>query len=183
MSHGLVEVLDSFFAAKMESVHTSLPGRIVSYEGHKTRRAIVQPMVRLELGTGPVLEIPPIQGVPVIFPSTEDCEMLFPIKPDSGCLILFTEAGIGRYLSGKGEMQDPDDQTRHSLTDAVCLPGLFPWKKVPKTKAPADAMWISYKGSSITLKGETFTVEDSKGNTIKSSGKTLTLNGQLEVDQ
>ncbi len=181
--NGLIEVLDSFFASKMEAVHTCLPGKIVSYEGHATRRAVVQPMVRLELGTGPVLEIPPIAGVPVIFQSSADASILFPVKEGDGVLILFTEAGIGRYLNGKGEMQDPDDQTRHSLTDAVAIPGLWPWKAVPKTTAPADALWVGYKKSSLTLKGDSFEVVDGKGNSIKSSGKMLTLNGQLEVDQ
>ncbi len=181
--NGLVEVLDTWWSAKLETLHTCLPGKILKYEGHKTRRALVQPSVRLELGTGPVLEIPPIDGVPVVFPSCGESSILFPIKPGDGCLILFTEAGIGKWLNGKGEIADPDDQGRFSLTDAVAIPGLWTFRNAPVTKAPEDALFLSHKGASITLRDQTFSVTDSKGNTIESSGSTVTINGNLEVDQ
>lgn len=180
---GMLETLAAWQASQMEGVHTCLPGIFVSYEGHATRRARVQPAVRLELGTGPILEIPPIDGVPVVFPSSSDASILFPIKAGDGCLILFSEAGIGNYLAGRGKVTDPDDQSRFSLTDAIAIPGLFPWRAVPKTNAPDNALWVGYKGASLTLFGETMKLEDSKGNKIESKGSTLTLNGNLEVDQ
>lgn len=150
---GLVEVLGAWQAAQMEGMHTCLPGIFISYEGHATRKARVQPAVRLELGTGPILEIPPIDGVPVVFPSSSESSLLFPIKPGDGCLLMFSEAGIGNYLASRGVVSDPDDQSRFSLTDAIAIPGLFSWKAVPKTQAPADATWLgSSKGASLGLR-------------------------------
>lgn len=149
---GLLETLAAWQSAQQEAMHTCMPGIIVSYEGHATRRARVQPAVRLELGTGPIIEIPPIDGVPVVFPSSSESSLLFPLNPGDGCLLLFSEAGIGNYLAGRGIVSDPDDQSRFSLTDAIAIPGLFPWKKVPRTTAPADATWLgSSKGASLGL--------------------------------
>lgn len=179
----LTEALELFLAARLEAVHTCIPGKILSYEGHATRRCRVQPMVRLELGSGPVVEIPPIDGVPVMFQSTVDANVLFPIPAGTGCLILFSEAGIGKYLAGRGEVADPDDQSRFSLTDAMVIPGLWPWKAVPKTDAPNDALWVGYKDSSLTLRGNSFSIKDGGGNTVVSSGSKITLNGNLEVSQ
>lgn len=179
----LTEAMDLYLAARFEAIHTVIPGKFLSYEGHSVRRARVQPTVRLELGSGPIIEIPPIDGVPVVFPSGGGASFLFPIKPNDGCLILFSEAGFGRYMSGRGEVQDPDDQSRFSLTDAIAIPGLWAWSQVPKTKAPEDGVWVGYKGTSLTLLGDTFDLTDGSGNTLSSSGSTITLNGNLEVDQ
>lgn len=179
----LTEALDLYLSARLEAVHTVIPGKFLAYEGHQVRRARVQPTVRLELGTGPIVEIPPIDGVPVVFPSAGEASFLFPIKPGDGCLILFSEAGFGKYMTGRGDVQDPDDQSRFSLTDAIAIPGLWAWTQVPKTTAPDNAVWVGYKGAALTLSGDTFSIVDGSGNTVSSSGSTITLNGNLEVDQ
>lgn len=180
---GMTDILEAWFSAKMETVHTCLPGKILSYSGHSTRKARVQPLIRLELGTGPILDIPPIDGVPVVFQSSQEGAVLFPVKAGDTCLLVFSEAGIGRWLLGRGDLADPDSQDRHSLTDAIAIPGLFPFQGVPKLTVPEDAMWVGFKGASLTLTGNTFSLKDAKGNSIESSGTTLTLNNNLEVDQ
>ena len=61
----IVDILDEWLASKLERVHTCLPGKIESYEGHDERKATVKPLVKLRTVQGSILEIPPIENVPV----------------------------------------------------------------------------------------------------------------------
>lgn len=129
----IVTVFDKYFDSRMENVHTIIPGKIESYSGHTTRKAVVKPLIKLLRKDGDSLEIPPIDNVPVIFPSSAGFQFLFPLKKNDGCLILFAETGIGGYLDGQGKIDvDADDISRFSLTDAICIPGLWPFSAVPK---------------------------------------------------
>lgn len=132
MTEGIVDIFQAFVDSQFENVHTIIPGRIVRYDGHDTRRAEVQPLIKLRTRNGDDISIPPIQNVPVVFPSSSGFNLLFPLTRDDGCLILFSEAGIGNYLNSRGQEVEADDVSRFSLTDAICIPGLFPWRNVPK---------------------------------------------------
>jgi hypothetical protein len=52
-------------------------------------------------------------------------------------LILFSEEGIGAFLDGQTEVA-ADSLARFALTDAICLPGLFPKKKIPNSRATIE---------------------------------------------
>jgi hypothetical protein len=126
-TNGVVDVFQKFFDSRMAEVHTMLPGKIVSYD-EGTKRAVVQPLIKLKKAVnGEILnlEIPPINNVPVMFWATQGFLLKFPIKKDDGCAIFFAESGIGNFLNGRGDIVNPDDLSRFSLTDAVCVPGLW----------------------------------------------------------
>lgn len=127
------EIVEMSVKALLEGVHTVIPGRVVSYNGHDKRTATVQPVVRLPMVSGPLLDIPPIDGVPVAFPSTAAGSLLFPLAKGDGVLILFSEVGIGRFLSAKaGAISDPGTTGRHALSDAIAIPGLWSVPTVPQ---------------------------------------------------
>ncbi len=134
MIEGTVDVFSKFYDSKMENVHTCIPGIIESYDGHATRKATVKPAIKLNRENGDNIEILPITNVPVIFPSSTAFNMVYPLQQGDSCLILFSETGIGTYLDSSGSVVDSDDYARFSLTDAICLPGLFPFGQVPATK-------------------------------------------------
>lgn len=165
MNEKLRETLDEWLAVELSAIHTALPGRVVSYSGHRERRATVVPCVRPHLPCGEVVEIQPIFDVPVIMPCTAEAGVLLPLKAGSGVLLLFTEAGMGHYLAGRAvQTVDADDPTRFSLHDCVAIPGLYPFGAVPKTPIADDEMALVYGNSSVVLK---------KDRTI--------INGNLEV--
>lgn len=151
----LPEVLDAAIAASLEGVHTVIPGRIKSYSGHKERLAVVQPSVRLPMPSGPMLDIPEIQGVPVVFPSTKAGSLLFPVKPGDGVLILFSEVGIGRYMgAAENDVVDADSMRRHSLADAIAIPGMFNPRTAPALPDGADedkTLLLSDDGAFVEL--------------------------------
>lgn len=151
----IAEALSRYVDARLEDVHTCLPGIVTAYEGHKTRLATVQPTVRLASPSGVIQDIPPIKKVPVVFPSTALGTLYFPIRPGDGVTIVFSEAAIGKYLKSSGtDLVDPGTLERHSLTDAIAIPGLWAKKAVPPppTDIADDAVAIvSENGSLVEL--------------------------------
>jgi hypothetical protein len=147
---GPVQIYEDWFDAKMRNVHTMLPGKIEKYSGHSERKATVKPLVKFLTVDGQSLSIPSIPNVPVWFPSSGKFNFLFPINKDDGCIILFSESGIGKFLNGKTEV-DADSLARFQLTDAICIPGLWSFKNVPD----ADSTIEIDNDGNINLNGDT----------------------------
>lgn len=154
MNEGLLTTMDKWMLNFLEDIHTTIPGRIERYSGHKERRARVVPLVRPWLQNGALVEIKPIDDVPVVFPSTAAGSILFPLKAGDGVILHFTEVGIGNYLHGRANtVADADDPSRFSLSDCIAVPGLFPFAGVPKHSAPDDRPWFgSVDGAFLGLK-------------------------------
>ena len=105
--------------------------------------------------------------------------MLFPINKGDGCLLLFSEVGIGRWMDARGEIAQ-DDLAHHNLTDAIAIPGLFQKSKIPQVDAPANAFVINFKNNKVVLDGDDFSIEGN-ASSIASSGGTITMNS-MEID-
>jgi hypothetical protein len=173
-NESIIEVLDQWFDSKMELVHTCIPGRIEEYSS-KERRASVKPLVKTVLVSGDVVEIPPIVNVPVQFLSSKNFSMTFPLEKGDGVTILFSETGIGNFLSGKGQDVEADDQSRFSLTDAIAIPGLIPFSSVPDAPDGVDLdkdVAINLGEKKIVIKGDSDTI------TIKTES-----NGEVTIDE
>jgi hypothetical protein len=129
----LSDFFDTAISSVLENIHTTIPGRVKSYAGHKTRLAVVQPSIRLPMLAGPSLDVPAIHGVPMVFPSTGSGSLLFPVKAGDGVLIVFSEVGFGKFMaSATGDVVDADSVHQHALTDAIAIPGMFSPKALPK---------------------------------------------------
>ena len=151
------EAVENSIHAIVERIHTCIPGRIVSYDGHAKRTAVVQPVVRLPTPTGPLLDIPGIFSVPVVFPSTAAGSLVFPLVKGDGVLICFSEVGMGAFLSSQtGDVSDPGSNHHHALTDAIAIPGLWSLPAVPTLPSLDDSAvaLVSAKGA-ITELGKT----------------------------
>ena len=139
----LPEVLQQFLRSRLDTMHTCLPGRFESYEGHVTRKSKVKPLAKYRTPDNQNIDMPIIDNVPVIFPSAGAFNLLYPIKRGDGCLILFAESGIGNYLAGTGQPVNSDDQSRFSLTDAIAIPGMWTFRNSPKN---ADRIELTDSG-------------------------------------
>jgi len=137
MKERFVDIMDAWLDARFRNIHTMIPGKIESYSGHTERKAKVKPLVRLRAVNGEELDIPPIDNVPVIFPSSGTFSLLYPLKKGDGCLILFSEVGIGAYLKGKVEVT-ADSLSKFALTDAICIPGLWSFRNVPNSTSTIE---------------------------------------------
>jgi len=125
-----VDAMETWLRARLEDVHVALPGAVTTYS-KETRLATVKPSVRLRSLHGDKLAIPPIQGVPVIWPGSQDFTVQSTLKRGDRVLLVFSESSIGNWIRGAGDV-DAEDETRFSLQDAVAIPGLWPSAGVPR---------------------------------------------------
>ena len=143
-----IDVFQEFFDSRIENVHTCIPAKIEKYD-EDTRLASVKPLVKIKTRDGEDLSLPVIDNVPVIFPSSNKFTLCFPLEKGDLCFLLFTETGIGTWLDGNGDESNADDMSRFSLTDAVCIPGLYTKKSVPDPSA-----FIKFSDNGIEIKND-----------------------------
>jgi len=125
-----LDAMEIWLRARLEDLHISLPGTVTAYN-KATRLATVKPSVRPRSLHGDVFDIPPIQGVPVIWPGSQEFTVQGTLKRGDRVLLVFSEASIGNWIRGQGDV-DAEDETRFSLQDAIAIPGLWPSAAVPK---------------------------------------------------
>jgi hypothetical protein len=117
----LSEAIQTVIWSVLSTVNTCLPGRIESYSDNK---ASVQPLIKRKNLSNTVETLPIISNVPVVFPRTQTTGITFPIKKGDGCLLVFSQRAMERFLSS-GEIVEPGDSRKFDLTDAIAIPGLF----------------------------------------------------------
>ena len=131
----LSEVMRSAIEARVTDIHTMLPGEFLSFDA-TTGKAKVKALIKKKFEDGEVLEIPPMDEVPVLFQRTEKSIIYVPIKAGDKCMIMFSERSLEAWKKFGGS-QDPRDRRKHHLSDAVAIPGLYSFAE-PSQLTPND---------------------------------------------
>ncbi len=127
----LEELLELAIKSFLGDLHTALPGRVEEYSPD-AQKVDVKPLIKRRIvhedGTELLEELPIIPDVPVLFPRSAGFFMSFPIVRGDLVMLHFVERSIDKYLETEGEDTDPDEFRTHDLTDAVAVPGFYPFK-------------------------------------------------------
>jgi hypothetical protein len=112
----------------------AMPGTIVSFNPI-TQRCVVRPGIKMKHVDGNTVtyvELPTLVNVPCIMPSNKNFAITIPITAGDACLLVFSDRSIDQFLEyGKlfAQLPLPNDHLttprQHSLTDAICIPGLI----------------------------------------------------------
>lgn len=136
----LTDVLESVFAKKLLDVHTSMPGRVQSYDATK-QVADIEPLLKgfivKEDGSFEDLALPVLANVPVAFAGGGGFRATYPLAAGDGVTVHFCESSIDVWQK-LGGLQ-PGRGRRFHFSDAVCTPGLHddskPWSGASTSKA------------------------------------------------
>lgn len=122
----LRDVLAAFLGGERNDINVAMPGRVESYDA-ATQRASVQPLIQAarvdEDGDRISETLPVVHEVPVVFPGCGAYSITFPIAKGDGVLLVFSQGALDRWLD-RGGIVDPEDDRRHSINDAIAIPGL-----------------------------------------------------------
>ncbi len=103
-----------------------MPARVERYDA-ATQLVDVSPQVKEpfenEDGSVSSLQLPIITNVPLVFPGAGGFHVTFPVAVGDTVLVVFADRSIDTWLA-EGGLADPVDQRRHSLSDAIAIPGL-----------------------------------------------------------
>lgn len=154
----LSEAIENVCLAILGQVNTCLPGEINNYDV-ATSKAEVKPLIKKKFLDGDVLDLPVITNVPVVLPRSARGGLTFPLERGDGCLIVFSQRSMERWLA-TGVDSEPGDTRKFDLNDAICIPGLFSFQTEN----------IASNNSDIELK-------------LGSSGITIKANGDIEIGE
>jgi hypothetical protein len=104
-------------------VHTSIPGRIETYDYTKCKEN-VKPMIARKNLDGTTTSLPIITNCPVIWPRTSKGGIHIPLNAGDGVSIFFADRSIEDWLYGTGEIS-PEDTRAFDYNDAFIIPGMF----------------------------------------------------------
>lgn len=117
------EVITAALDSRLLSLHTSMPGVVVSYNP-LLQTADVQPAIKravpLNDGTYDHEELPVVHNVPMEWPGGGGFAMVFPILPGDNVWLIFSEAATAKWRS-TGQISEPGDLRRHDLSYAMAL--------------------------------------------------------------
>lgn len=107
------------------ATHTMLPGEIVTVKDNHLVN--VQPLIKEKLlnNTAPIA-LPILQDVFVVSPRGATYGLKLPIAVGDTGILIFAERSLDVW-STQGGLVDPLDGRHHTLSDAVFVPGLYPF--------------------------------------------------------
>lgn len=165
---------------------SGLPAKIVKYD-HATQKATVQPMIK-DIGRGGyVSDLPLIQNIMVLIPSSENYAISPPIKKDDEVLLIFTCYSLDEYLESSSETPvEPLDPRVHDYNDCYAIPVNTRFPKAIGTH-PTDFFISSNIGTSnevkITLKDNGDVDIDSPGDiNMKAEGDINMSSANLNIE-
>ena len=161
MKERLSDILKQSVRSGLENVHTAIPGEVVEFDAAEAK-ARIRPLVRRKLANGDIQPLADVYEVPVLYPSSGDSVVSWPLLVGDSGILIFAERNIDAWLQ-RGGVQDPPSKRRFDLTDGMFVPGLWSFNEAPEVLP--DAMLLQYKGSRIEMM-------DDK----------VVINGNLEVD-
>lgn len=128
-SPSFAEMLTSIFKAELAEVRVCLPGKITAVSGDGGRVS-VQPQLKdrfLESnGTLEEVSLPVIQNVPVQWPRAGNAALTFPLEAGHFVTLFFSDKDMTKWLLN-GTETSPDNNRNHHLSDAIAVPGLYPF--------------------------------------------------------
>lgn len=122
MMQELVQNLQNMARDMVNSIHTALPGTIVSFDP-ETGLAEVRPSLKYRKPDGTSLDYPNITGVPVYFPqgAAQQASIAYPVREGDGCLLIASEQALDYWMYGR----QTATELRYDLTNSIALAGLF----------------------------------------------------------
>ena len=147
-SPSMSEVLQQAISSQLYEMKVAMPAEVIKYDKDK-QKVDVQPLLKKKYNDGSLQDQPKVYNVPVVFPRAGDAFISMPIKAGHNVLLIFIDRSIDKWLSNGGKL-DPEDTRKHSISDAVALPGLYPFNNTVKINNADDIIIKNTKDSGKT---------------------------------
>jgi hypothetical protein len=136
----IAELIEEYIAASLGRVHTVIPAEVLTYDA-TSQKANLQPSVKGRRinsdGDLEVYKLPVIPNVPVLFLSSGNHAITFPLSKGDTGFILCSERSIDEWKTTGNSVSTPNDPRRFSLADATFLPAGRPFPKALSSTDPS----------------------------------------------
>lgn len=114
----LEQVIEAALDARVSSMWSALPGRVLSWS--QTGTCSVQPIPALVQGDD-TLTLPALSGVPIAYPAGAGGSVTYPLKAGDYVILIFSSSPLAAFRANGAE-GDPGETRRFDLSDAWCIP-------------------------------------------------------------
>lgn len=124
--------VENLVEGRLADVHTCLPAKVVEFDAGQNKVS-VQPLIKVSFidddGENQEETLPQISDVPVLYPRAGGGKfaIVFPLEAGDFVTLVFAERSLDRWLSGDGAAVNPGDLRKHQLSDAIAIPGGYPF--------------------------------------------------------
>lgn len=164
---GFEEALESILDRRLMSLHTAIPVRVVKdSDGHTVSlQPLLKRMFQTPDGKQTLVDFPVLTDVPINFASGGGSTFTHPVKEKDEGMAIIASGSIDAWFQNGGEQPEMDAR-RHSLSDAIYLPGVRNTPRKLKNVSTAAAQLRSDDGKHFTeldpAKGIKHSVDDGK---------------------
>lgn len=186
------ETINEFIRSYASDLHTSIPARVVSFNA-KNQTVDVVPAIDKKLSDGEVKKRSTLRNVPVHFIGSTSTIVAFPVKAGSCGILIFQECSTDEWVTGtQGTSANSvaQDRRMHSSTDAVFIPGIWPYAQARSAKAAncnlnedlAIAHNLDGTQCTVVLKANGDIIATRSGASFALTNNLLTVNCNLQVN-
>lgn len=136
-------------------LHTGFPARVRSFDA-STQTCEVEPVIRRVLPSTDDDEpdtteaLPILQSVPILYPRGGSFAMSWPLSAGDVVYVVIAEGDLSQWFA-TGEVSDPGVATRHALSGAIAIPGLFHRATVNASASATDLRIERSGGPAVVL--------------------------------
>ena len=149
--NSFVKELMDYLERREGSLHHAMPGAIHSYDASTCSAQVVPLIKRLQSDLETNEEFGVLNDVKVVFPSSSDSSITFPIKRGDPVLVIFSDYCIDEWRASGGTTPvATTDGRQHHLSDAFCIPGCSPTATANLAK-DQNSLVVKYKDSALQI--------------------------------
>jgi len=166
----LGETLRTAMRAISTEMRVAIPAKVIKYDKDK-QFCDCQPVIKETFRDESTEEMPIIYSVPVAHQRAGDAYIHMPLAKGHYVLLVFSDRSLDKWLS-TGGIVSPDDKRLHHLSDAVAIPGCYPFNEASDVDNAKD----------IILKNQTLEMRIKPNNhleVINSSNELLAVLDEL----
>lgn len=119
------ETIRQAMAGHTQDLRVAMPAEVIEYD-HKKQMVTVKPYFKRKYRDGELADSPMIYKVPVAFPRAGESFIAMPIKKGHTVLLVFSDRSMEKWLNS-GTSVDPEDTRAHHISDAIAIPGCYPF--------------------------------------------------------
>jgi len=153
----LYDIIDSHIKRLKSSIHTSIPAVVtkVNTEGDNITTISASIVVNKVYSTGDIYKRPEINNIPLLYPSSSDFSLTFPVKVGDTVLLLFSQEDISTFIFEGNTSSTPNTLRKFDINDPIAIPCVQP--VTSNIKAHKDNFQITFNDFKLSVKpsGET----------------------------
>ena len=144
-----------------KGLYTGMPGIVEKYDPN-TRRATVQPAIKIQLTDDQIISRAPLVNCPVVWTATGRYSFTMDLLPGDPVFLFFSMRGMTEFKETFME-SDPDAGHIMNMNDAVALPGFGPLEITPAS-TDGPSLQSTDGTLSIHVEGEDLFINIPSGN-------------------